>query len=273
MKALLAGCAALHAGELAELYTLTLTDGTVLCFTSFDVDLVHDGQTYQAGLFNVERDAITTSVGISVDDIAIRLYASELARVDGVALPLFANNGGLSRARVVIKRARNSGTVNVFDGIVSAISADKVKIELTVSPLTLLLNNQAPAKVFSAHCVHSLFDGGCTKHKADFTHAAHIASGSTRSVLLCDLSQANGYFDLGTVQFTSGINSGTRRAIKSYQTGQLTLSAPLPHPPAPADEFNAVAGCNKTRARCGAVFNNEANFLGFPFMPSPKDSV
>jgi hypothetical protein len=79
--------------------------------------------------------------------------------------------------------------------------------------------------------------------------------------------QTAGWFDLGTVVFTSGMNSGISRTVKSYAPGVLTFSLPFPYPPAVGDTFHVYAGCDKTMVTCNAKFSNLTHFSGEPFIP------
>jgi hypothetical protein len=73
-----------------------------------------------------------------------------------------------------------------------------------------------------------------------------VLAGTTASVIACGLVQSDGYFDLGTVAFTSGKNAGLSRSIKSYAAGSVTLTAPFPNVPQVGDTFTALPGCGKT---------------------------
>ena len=77
----------------------------------------------------------------------------------------------------------------------------------------------------------------------------------------------SGWFDLGTVTFTSGANNGISRTVKSYAPGVLNFSLPWPYTPAPGDTFTAYPGCDKMQATCRGKFNNVGRFSSEPFIP------
>ena len=131
-----------------------------------------------------------------------------------------------------------------------------------------------PRNVYTAGCIHTVFDGGCGLIKASFANPSAALSGSTNRVLLCELAQAPGYFDLGTVTFTSGANAGVTRTIKAYAVGAISLSYPLKTAPAVGDSFIAYPGCDKRMAEtCSAKFGNLPNYRGFPFIPVPEATI
>lgn len=273
MKTALAGIPALNIGVVAELYTITLRGGATLYYTTADIDLVYTGQTYVAGALLIDRQEITLSVGVEVNDVLLTLNASDTFTLLGKSLPAFTNEGGFDGAWIKIHRARNAYTVHLFEGLVSDANADLTKADLTVSAPTLLLNVEMPKHVYSPGCIYTVYDAGCGLNEASFANPATIASGSTKKTLQCGLAQANGYFDMGKVVFTAGPNAGAVRSIHSYSTGVVTLSYPLPYPPAVGDTFTAYPGCDGRRATCKNVFNNEANYLGMPYIPVPEKSL
>ena len=229
--------------------------------------------TYLSNVFVVERDAIKNSAGLEVDDVTITAYAKAEALIQGVTLPVFVNNGGFDNAWLKIERARNTYVVHLFEGMITDAEADRTKINLTVSAATILLNVLMPRNTYNAGCVHTLFDTGCGLSKSAFANSTTITSSPSVYVLSCGLTQANGYFDLGTVRFNSGVNNGVTCTIKYYTTGVIVLAYPLPHLPSIDDTFTAYPGCDKTRVTCNNIFANQAKFRGFPFMPVPEASI
>jgi uncharacterized phage protein (TIGR02218 family) len=91
----------------------------------------------------------------------------------------------------------------------------------------------------------------------------------TSSSFKLSLTQADDYFSLGVITFTSGVNSGAKRTIKLHKSRVLTLSYPFEEVPAIGDSFSICPGCDKTRNGGCQKFSNQANFLGFPYIPNP----
>jgi hypothetical protein len=60
------------------------------------------------------------------------------------------------------------------------------------------------------------------------------------------LGQATGYFDLGVIQFTSGVLNGWKFGIRQYTNPNTIFPyAPLPQVPANGDTIILVPGCDK----------------------------
>jgi hypothetical protein len=90
---------------IADLYTITLRDGTILRYTSCDIDLVYSGNTYLANGLKIRRGPITTSVGVEVDAVELTIECDGTDTLLGQPIPAFVRNGGLDGARVLIQRA------------------------------------------------------------------------------------------------------------------------------------------------------------------------
>jgi len=161
-----------------------------------------------------------------------------------------------------------------FSGRVSQVKTDRLKIDMEVNSDNELLNMPMPRNMYQATCIHTLYDDGCTLNRATFAVSSEVTgSGSTKSVLTCGLAQANGYFDLGWMEFTSGALLGEWRNVKSYTVGNLVLSRPLPAVPVAGDDFVAYPGCDKLEATCVAKFNNKANIRFYPYVPRPETLI
>jgi hypothetical protein len=90
---------------IADLFTITLRDGTELHYTSCDIDLVYSGDTYLANVLKIQRGPITHSVGVEVDAVELTIYAGTADTIQGLPIPAFVRNGGFDGARVLIQRA------------------------------------------------------------------------------------------------------------------------------------------------------------------------
>lgn len=284
MKAASAAMIALLASNqflYADIFDITLQSGAVLRYTSGDGDLVFGGNTYSGKTVKIARDRVKTVVGIQVASIGIRLWPSPTDLIGGISFPQFACNGGFDGAYVLVQRVfmpvygdTSAGALHVFGGRADGeVAPGRTEIKLTVNSDIELLNVPMPRNVYTAGCLHTLFDSGCTLLKANFAAASTAASGSTQLALNCALAQAANYFTLGTVSFTSGANAGATRTVKAYTPGVFTLSRALPYTPAVGDAFTAYPGCDKSQATCTNKFNNVANIKAFPYIPVPATAL
>lgn len=265
---------------MADLYTITLLNGTVLRYTDADGDLVYGGNTYASTSPKIIRDRVKTVIGVQVDSMSVTLYAGINDLVQGIPFPQFASNGGFDGARLQVNRTfmaaygdTSAGVLNVFTGRISDVKPSRTEIKLTVTSDLELLNIPMPRNVYSPGCTHNVYDAGCGAVKASFGAASSCTAGSSKTQLICGLTHYSGYFDAGTITFTSGQNAGATRTIKGYTQGVINLSLPLSYVAAAGDTFTAYAGCDKSKATCSGKFNRLASFRGFPFIPVPETSM
>lgn len=83
------------------------------------------------------------------------------------------------------------------------------------------------------------------------------------------LRAADGYYDYGYLEWTSGLNVGLISEIKSYTFLSNTLEFQLFSglDIAVGDEFDLYPGCDKLVETCHAKYSNLVNFGGFPTVP------
>lgn len=263
---------------ITDLLTITLNGGTVLRWTNWDEQLTFGGHTWvrspSGPLFN--RTKTRTVIGVEVDEMDLELMATASQTIGGAALIPSVVTGVLDAASVEVLQAFLSdaktvvGTLVAFSGRIAEIEVINGQANCKVHSDLELLNIQMPKNVYQGGCVHTLYDAGCTISKAAFQVSSAVAAGSTRSLINSALAQASGYFDLGTIVFSSGANNGVKRTVKSYTPGVMQLSYPLPTLPSNGDTFVAAPGCDKTQATCTTKFSNLPNFRGFPYIPIPE---
>jgi hypothetical protein len=63
--------------KIADLYTITLSDGTQLFYTSADFDISYNGKKFLAKNACIKRGKISWQTGLSVDDLSIEFNPSE----------------------------------------------------------------------------------------------------------------------------------------------------------------------------------------------------
>jgi hypothetical protein len=100
--------------------------------------------------------------------------------------------------------------------------------KVTVSSNVRKLAQKLPRTKIQTPCANTLFDSKCTLNPAAFTHATTVNAGSTVNKLVTGLLEADGFYDLGRVVFTSGANIGVTKSVRSYVGGVIFFNSPLP---------------------------------------------
>src|SRR5574337_354591 len=149
---------------LADLYTFTLNDGTVLRYTSCDRDIIVSGVTYTAHGLKLEKSSIKTSIGIETSEMSLRIYP---ASTDTIGSETFfsavVNNlfdmATVERDIAVMSSWGNTspGTIKSFFGYVADITISEGIITMSIKDPTELLNTYFPRNVYQTQCLNTLF--------------------------------------------------------------------------------------------------------------------
>jgi uncharacterized phage protein (TIGR02218 family) len=267
----------------ADLLTIIQASGTITRLTNASSALTAISQvdsathTWTAGL-PFTRGRTKLVAGLQVDTLQITLMPDPLVDVLGsLPWPAAVRTGALDEARIVLERVfmatpgdTSAGTMIQFAGRVGAATPSRASIDLEVRSDLELLNAQFPRNVYQPGCLHTLYDSGCTLAKAAFQTAGTAQTGSTAAAIVTGLAAADGYYDLGTMTFTAGVNVGLTRTVKAFVGGTATPVVAFPAAPAVGDAFTIAAGCDKRQTTCQTKFANLAHFRGFPFVPQPE---
>lgn len=269
-----------------DLYDITLSGGSqTYHFCTGQVPITYGGHVYTTGL-TINRGSTTQSVGLQVQtmDITISPQADSPAgavTIGGFPFLQGCANRVLDGARIVYSKMFLSdyndpspGAMPWFQGRVNKVTVTRLSAVITLNSDIEMLNVQMPINVLQPGCLHTLFDAGCGLSSSAFQVSGACVAGSTVLDILTNLSQANDYFTLGRITFTTGVNAGISRAVKQHLVvggpAQIVIPNPLPTAPASGDAFIATPGCDKTSATCQTKFNNLQRFRGYPFVPVPE---
>lgn len=274
---------ALEQFQMADLYTLTLTDGSVLRLTSRDTDVTWDGNVYSSAGPFVEREGLSWRRGAEVDALTVRFAADSSHTIGATGIPFLhaVVRGLLDGGVLTLQRAfwdypdhAVDGVITLFTGRVGDISGNGAQVECEVNSYLELLSQKMPRNTYSPGCRHTLFDPACGLTRASWGSAGTVAAGSSRThIHVSGISDANDYHSMGTIVFEDGALEGQKRFIKHWYNNVVYMVLELWEMPEVGDEITLYPGCDKIRATCKDKFNNEANFGGFPYVPDPEKAV
>jgi uncharacterized phage protein (TIGR02218 family) len=261
---------------LAWCWRIERADGTVFGFTDHDRPLVFAGTTYEpeSGLIASE---IRTGSDLAVDaqDAEGVLSSDRITETDIL-------DGRWDNAEVLVWRVNwedPAQRVMIRRGAVGQIRRGRLAFVAEMRSLAHVLA-QTVGRSFQATCDAELGDGRCG---VNLEAASFRGTGAVvdllreRAFTTSGLSgYADGWFDLGTVEWTSGANAGRRAEIMRHEYAGGVVAFTLLEAPvravAEGDGLIARAGCPKTLEACRDKFGNVANFRGFPHIPG-NDAV
>lgn len=258
---------------LSYCWRLTRNDGIVQGFTEHDLPLTFDGTTFEAES-GFTASAIESELGLSVDNLnadgalsADTINEEDLAagRYDGASVELFWVNFENTDQRFLMMKG-SIGEVRRFQTQFSA--------ELRSQSHFL---QQQTGRTYQRYCDADLGDERCTVNlgSAAFSGVGVIDVPQNRRVMTVSAVSGNnteGFYALGKMTFTSGLNSGLTFEVKIHSptgagTANIEFWSETPFDIAAADAFSIVAGCAKDCDTCRLKFNNIVNFQGFQFIP------
>jgi uncharacterized phage protein (TIGR02218 family) len=284
--ALLAWLMANQQARPVDCWTFTLASGLVLRYTNADRPITVNSTTWALGP-GLARSRIKQSIGVSVDSMSFTLQAGATVLVAGVPILQLLAAGGFANATVALERAFLDdadvckGLVPVFYGRMGGVKTTRSGAAGEVRSHAELLDVMIPGDVYQPGCRNTVFDAQCGLAAATFTVAGttNAASDATRRVITSTsaavIAKPTAWGDLGVLTFTSGLNAGQSRTVRTHVlaagTATITAGYPFTFAIASADAFTLRAGCNKVKAGdCTVKFANVARFRGEPFIPSPE---
>lgn len=264
--------------RMADCFTLALISGAVLRYTSWDVPVIHGGETFSASGPLIERSRVRVVTGLEVDTLDLTIKPSADDLVAGLPFAAAAAVGAFDGATLQLDRvfldddgAVIGGFVH-FSGSVADIDITRSEVALQIKSPLELLNIQLPRNLWQPGCLNTLYDDACGLSRASFGVTKTVTS-ATATSLTAAFSEAAGYFDLGYVLINDGDLAGSRRTIRSYASGVLSLLNPFPALVANGTSITAYPGCDKAQATCSGKFGNLPRFRGMPYVPTPETSL
>lgn len=277
----------------ADVYRITLIDGTELRYCGGDQDLTLNGLVYSAGgvqigpYFGTDNQpaVLKQSIGTSIDTTLFEVLPGS-ATVGGVPFLTACKNGVFDGATVRVYRLfmptwgdTRRGPILTIYGRVAEVDVGRTSAIFTVNSNAEILDQPFPRNLYQPGCVNNLGDAPCGVNLTALAVAAVIIAGSTSSLISANFAAAPaGRFNQGKITFTSGTLLGFSRTIKSAVAGApgtVTMLRPFPSAPAAADTFNLFPGCDKTYAGADgcAKFANQARWRGEDLIPVAEQAV
>lgn len=249
----------------ADLGLITRGDGVQFGFSTLPSDQYYDGVLYRVVLGYLPS-AIAESSDLAVDNLdfifvpdATYITEADLlaGKWDGAAIEFRRiNYADLSMAHEVLKKG-SIGQIAFHDGrYVGEFRSQTQRLQTAIG------------RTVQKDCDDDFGGPRCKKDVAALTVTGTITAVLSQLVMTDSArAEAAAFFDLGQIIFTTGLNTGFQREIKTHATGGVfTLQEGMPYLPVVGDAYSLFPGCNKTPAQC-KLYGNYVNFQGFPDLP------
>lgn len=264
------------AGEtttLATLWKVKRQDGTLLGFTTHDVDIVYDDGlgdgdvTYMAST-GLQPSATETATDLGVDNLQVAAFLDSDAITEADIRAGFYDYATIQIC-IVNYADLTMGDLKIRKGTLGQIKVQNGQFSAEIRGLSFYFGTVI-GKTFGPPCRADLGDADCTVDLSPLrqTGSVDTFSDAREFVPASGLSPADpGYFTDGVLTWTSGANNGALIEVSDWDGTTVTLFESMPFPIAHGDTFTIEPGCNKTIGDCFGKFNNIANFRGEPYIP------
>ncbi|MCC5967775.1 MAG: DUF2163 domain-containing protein [Natronohydrobacter sp.] len=261
---------------LAWCWRITRADGLSFGFTDHDCVLMFEGTDFEPESgFAASEIRAGSDLSVDAQDAEGVLSSDRITetdildgRWDAAEVELWRVNWADTSQRVLMRR-----------GAVGQIRRGRMAFVAEVRSLAHVLG-QTVGRTFQAGCDAALGDARCG---VDLEDPVFKSAGSVvdlmrdRAFVASGLGGFNaGWFAFGTVEWTSGVNSGRRAEVLAHDLIDGIAHLSLLEAPVRAitegDSFTIRAGCDKRIETCSAKFANVANFRGFPHIPG-QDTI
>lgn len=146
-----------------DLFTLTLSSGSVYHIADFDKDISYNGRLYRHDMFIISRDQTKTAGQPSVETLSVTISADRQHNdnVDNMFLLKAVHEGKFDDSQLTLSRAfldaENGavlGVLSLFNGRCEVSSCGGISVKLSVKSETIGLNASVPLRTFAPQNVY-----------------------------------------------------------------------------------------------------------------------
>lgn len=224
-------------------------------YTSGTEEVVFELNTYKPR--PIKRGELTHSTKLN----ALRLQIT--APIDDTLKKYIANSPSEPVIIKIIRLFTSGEFLVVFEGDVIDVTFSNEVANCTCESRTGVFRNKIPKMVFQAVCNNSVFDDVCALSEQGYAIVAIVSISGSTLISPIFATFSDGYFDGGRVEYDTDI-----RLITKHIGNTVTLQVPFDSRVKDGSSVVLYPGCDKRPATCKNKFNNFANFVGFPYIPS-----
>jgi uncharacterized phage protein (TIGR02218 family) len=259
------------ATTLCTCWRITRADGVALGFTDHDRTIEFDGLECEPAT-GLDASEAVAHAGLQVGGLEVTgALSSDRINETDLKAGLYDN------VRVetwLVNWSDPSERHRMRIGSIGEVKRDENAFVAEIRSLSHALD-QENGRLFRATCDADLGDARCgiDLNSAEWTASASVieTDGFGRLKAIVPGVRPTGFFDAGSLTFTSGAHLGRRsevlRHVRIAGEDHFELWQPMVEAIAPGDSFSVSAGCDKRFATCHDRFDNIVNFRGFPHMP------
>lgn len=260
----------------AQTWTITRTDGQVFAFTSLDRNLTYRGVVHKScdSLSSTATEMSSSAGSTGSMELAGLISDSSIKDIDlfnglfdganvEIWLVPWEDVGGEIPVRLL--EGTLGDATQGLNGFVTEIITPGATMRQ--KPLLDFYTPGCPYKLGDSRCGFDLDTLEVTGSVTGLTIPNSPNSANKRVFIDSSRSEADGFFELGEVTWTSGDNNGLSVEVKDFTGTTFVLWRSLLKPIQIGDTYTAKPGCDKTVETCKTKFNIFVNYGGFPDVP------
>jgi hypothetical protein len=278
--------------SLSILWKLVTTNNVTMGFTTHDQNIIYGGVTYQADT-GMTQTANAKKSDLSVDNMEVTAFLdSDSIQESDIRAGVY--DWATIEIRIVNWADLTMGDMKVCSGTLGQVVMKNGVFTAEIRGLTQQLTTVI-GSLYGPVCRAELYSGlnGIDMNNrylcmVDITQyqQAGVVSSSVDAVTIVPFATLSppsgllqvgsatptalapaGWFNDGTLTFTSGPMNGITIELKSWDGATLTTFLPMQFQPLPGDTFTIEPGCDHTKNDCFNKFNNIVNLRAEPDIP------
>lgn len=257
---------------LATCFRVELQDGRRMGFTTHTRDITFTDDptlTYKTASFTPTASSKSSQMNVDNMDVDLLIDHNDI-QTDDLEKGIW-NNAKVYIFRVnwAIKPFIYANIDKVIKGSIGEMERHKLTFRTEFRSQAQYLQNSILDETKSS-CNALFGDARCGVDKSLHTFTDSVDGIINNKMFVCDtLNNADGDFDYGIIEFTSGQAIGKKMEVKKWTqaTKTIELQLSLNYPIESGDTFKIIRGCDKLKKTCKDKYNNLLNFRGFSFIP------
>jgi len=210
------------------------------------------------------------AVKVGKESITLELSTDVRALID---FDMIRHRRALDHAEIKIYQIDMNDMANYrlrYSGFTGIVRCNEERLIIDSKDLFFLFKKNLPVDMYGESC-NLIFGGPICMIDLDTIKVTGTADSGSDENTLVDAArvEADGFFDRGYIEMTSGTLNGEKAAVQAYTVGSFELMPPFLSAIGIGDTYQAFPHCQKTWDGCNNLLNT-INFFGFQYIPRPE---
>ena len=257
---------------IVEGFEIIFADGsTEWHFTSAPIDFSFLGKSYVHAPIGRRGEGGQEAI-LKVGQETVTLKLSQEVR-DTIDFNKIRHRRALDHAEIKIYQIDMNDVANYrlrYSGFTGIVRCNEQELIIDSKDIFFLFKKNLPVDMYGESCNLIFGSALCTIDLATVKVSGTADSGSDTDTLVdAARVEADGFFDRGYIEMTSGNLTGEKASVRAYTVGNFEVMPPFLEAIGIGDTYDAYPHCQKTWEGCNNLLNTD-NFFGFQYIPRPE---